>query len=80
VKALEIRIALRATLAKYSPNRCSSILLNLPEGSLLEDVTSLLGIPQEEVYLVLVNDSRAVLSDKLQDCDRVELVPPIAGG
>jgi molybdopterin converting factor small subunit len=38
------------------------------------------GIPEDEVFLVLVNGKRAKLDQALSPGDEVTFIPPVAGG
>jgi molybdopterin converting factor small subunit len=77
---IEVRVLLRATLARYGKNLRGPLSIDLPQGSLLAEAIDLLGVPREEVYLCLINNKGATLSDELRHGDQIELVPPIAGG
>jgi len=55
-------------------------ILNLHEGSSIEDALGILGI-KERIYIVTVrNGSLAKFSDKLKDGDKLVVFPPIGGG
>ncbi len=44
------------------------------------DAMRLAGLPDEEVFLVVVNGRRATLDRPLEPGDEVTFVPPVAGG
>lgn len=68
------------------------LVRRLPEGKTLtlpfpaagglaaRDAMRLAGLPEDEVFLVLVNGKRARLDQALAPGDEVTFVPPVAGG
>jgi len=54
--------------------------IQLEEGSTVQDMLRRLGIPDDKVMLVFVNDMHVPLDHPLREGDRIELLPPISGG
>ncbi|MEM0123589.1 MAG: MoaD/ThiS family protein [Conexivisphaerales archaeon] len=55
-------------------------VLDLHEGSTIEDALNILGI-SERIYIITVrNGSIAKFNDKLKDNDKLVVFPPIGGG
>ena len=53
---------------------------DVPEGASVADLIDRLGAPAHLVFSVLVNGSRAELDERLNEGDRVTLMPPFTGG
>ncbi len=83
-----VRIEVKATgaLADYLPASASGDLVELevPEGATPLEVARLLGMPAEERYLVVVNGvavpRREQATRRLEEGDRLALMPPLMGG
>ncbi|MBM7853980.1 sulfur carrier protein ThiS [Desulfohalotomaculum tongense] len=77
---LEVR--LYSGLEKYVENAQygKPIQVELPEGATVKQLLDKLGIPQEQVFSVLVNGTHYNCSDVMEDGDRVALFPPVGGG
>jgi len=54
--------------------------IEIASGSKVEDLASHLGIPEQQVFALLVNGERADLTQNLQEGDEVTLMPPFSGG
>ncbi len=55
-------------------------MLDVPEGSTVDDVTRRLGIPGDLARVALVNGRDAEPGDRLAPGDIVTIFPPLAGG
>lgn len=77
---MEVKVILRAALAQYGQNQKSSFQLTIPERSCVLDVMRIVGLPENELYLTVVNHQLVSPTDKLLEGDLIEFVPPIAGG
>ncbi len=51
-----------------------------PGGLTVREAMRLAGLPEEEVFLAVVNGKRVRLDDPLAPGDEVTFVPPVAGG
>jgi molybdopterin synthase sulfur carrier subunit len=58
----------------------SRLEVSLPEGSLLDELVTLLGLPREQVKVIFVNGQIRDLDYHLQPGDEVGIFPPIGGG
>ena len=54
--------------------------VDLPDGSLVEDLIDLLKIPPQETHVVFINNIIQEHDSKLKDGDVVGLFPPVGGG
>lgn len=79
---IAIEVALFATLRRYRPNRDHSdaFWLDAPEGTTIDELLEMLGIPATEMKQTFVNSLRQEGEYVLQDKDRIAIFPPIAGG
>ena len=80
--SIAIEVALFATLRKYSPARdeSSASWLDVPEGTTVDELLEMLGIPASEAKQTFVNSLHQEGGYVLQDKERVAIFPPIAGG
>jgi len=84
---MRITLKLFATLEKYLPaarKGHNEAEMDVPEGVSVADVLDRLGVPREEVHLVLV-DGRFVPVDaleevRLEEGQALAVWPPVAGG
>lgn len=57
-----------------------SQVVDVAPGTTLETLRDLVGLPAEEVRVVVRNHVHADLSDEVWDGDRVAFIPAVAGG
>ncbi len=59
-------------------------VLDMPDGSVVTDVMAMLGLPEDEFYLVILNDvvcPKTIRSTTiLNDGDELGIFPPLKGG
>ena len=78
---MKVEVRLFATLASFlPPDRRGSSLLEVPEGSRVGDVVTLLRIPDALPRMVLVNGDDAPVDRRLADGDVLDMFPPLSGG
>lgn len=81
---MKVTVKMSGLIAKFVPGSSEGVEVNLLDGSTIGSLMVRLGLPGNENYLVIVNDStvpkdrRAKL--KLSDGDKVSIVPPLKGG
>jgi molybdopterin converting factor small subunit len=77
-----IEVRLFANLADHLPpgSRGSRARVEVPEGATVGDVVRRLAIPADLPLLCLVNGEDAGIRRRLSSGDRVDLIPPLAGG
>ncbi len=78
--ALQLLLAatLRTHVDDYDP--LQGLRLPVPEGTRVRDLAQQLGIPVEEIKLVMVNGVVAGLETRLRGDERLALFPPVGGG
>jgi len=79
---MKVEVRLYASLQDYLPEKKEgpACLIDLPEGSTVDDLLRLLRVPQNAVKVVFRNGIHARGDEVLKDGDRVGAFPPVAGG
>jgi molybdopterin synthase sulfur carrier subunit len=79
---MEIEIKLFATLRDYLPEGSSrfSCKMKIDGHTRIEDVMSVLKIPEEMPKIILVNGIHGKKEQILKDGDVLSVFPPVAGG
>ena len=78
-KMAQVKLNLYAALRSYvggSP----SVEVDVEPGETVEQVLTRLGVPAERTRIIFVNSRAALLSQPLQDGDRVGVFPALGGG
>ncbi len=79
---MPLQVLLNATLRRFSPgyDPYRGIILEISPGTPVSQVIRQLGLPPEEVTLIMVNGVRRGPDFPLQGDERLGLFPPIGGG
>lgn len=81
---MEVEVKLYANLTKYLPEGATrnTTRIELPEGATIATVLEYLHIPLDMArsLIVLVNQDRGNFTSPLNQGDKVNVFPPIAGG
>jgi len=79
---MRVRVKLFATLSRYVPGAGSGVSFEteVPDGTTLTGLVSLLNLPREEVKVAFINGHTRPLDWPLQPGDEVGIFPPIGGG
>ena len=79
---MPLQILLNATLRQFVPgyDPYQGIFLEIPHGMPVFQIITRLGVPPEEVTLIMVNGVRQGPDFSLQGDERLGLFPPIGGG
>jgi molybdopterin converting factor small subunit len=79
---VKVAVHLTATLRAYLPpgTRGDHVVLDLPEGSTVDQVVHSLRIPPEVERLTVVNGRDGTPAHALAEGDVLSLFPPLAGG
>jgi molybdopterin synthase sulfur carrier subunit len=79
---MEIEVKLFATLRDYLPEGSSrfSCKMKIDGHTRIEDVMSVLKIPEEMPKIILVNGIHGKKEQILKDGDVLSVFPPVAGG
>jgi molybdopterin converting factor small subunit len=79
---VHVEVRLFATLRIYAPQLRvgESIALEVEPGTTMAAIRDRLGLPQEQVRVVMRNHVQADLGDPVSDGDRIAFIPAVAGG
>jgi molybdopterin converting factor small subunit len=79
---VKVAVHLTATLRAYLPpgTRGDSVVLDLPDGTTVDQVIHSLRLPPELERLTVVNGRDAALDQRLVEGDVLSVFPPLAGG
>ncbi len=81
---MKITVKMSGLIAQFVPGSADGVEMSLIDGATVNSLMTRLGLPGEDAYLVIVNDStvpKAKRSNhKLSDGDRIAIVPPLKGG
>lgn len=79
---MALKVLLAATLRKYLPDYdpASGFAMEINAGATVREVAQRLGIPEEEVKLIMVNGVGSKWETRLLGDERVALFPPVGGG
>ena len=78
---ISVEVAVFATLRRYRPDGDGGAFwLDVPQGTTVDDLVDMLGIPASEMKQTFVDSVRQEGGHVLKDKERVAIFPPIAGG
>ena len=79
---MRVTVKLFATLVRFKDGSRAGrpFDVELPEGSIVQDLVDLLKIPIEETHIVFINNIIEERGSKLNDGDVVGMFPPVGGG
>ncbi len=79
---MPLQVLLNASLRLYAPgyNPYHGVSLEIPPGTPVSRVIVELGLPPEEVTLIMVDGVRRQMDFPLEGRERLALFPPIGGG
>jgi molybdopterin converting factor small subunit len=79
---MRVTVKLFATLVRFKDGSRtgSPFEVELPEGSVVQDLIDLLKIPAEETHIVFINNIIEEHHSLLNDGDVVGMFPPVGGG
>jgi molybdopterin converting factor small subunit len=77
-----VEVRLFATLSQFLPpgSKAGTVVLDVPEGARIADVTRRLGIPASFDHVLLLNGSNADAAACVHAGDVIDIFPPLAGG
>ena len=75
---VKLSTTLRDHVPDYSPEEGLSVAM--PEGSSAESLARHLGLPLQDIKIVMINGRQRKAGDLLRDGDRVAFFPAVGGG
>ncbi|RJX17994.1 MAG: MoaD/ThiS family protein [Desulforudis sp.] len=78
----KVSVRLFATLQRYLPpaNIGEATVMDVSPGTTVQSLLGELGVPLEQVKIVMINGIHTETDYVLQEGDRVGVFPPVAGG
>ena len=79
---MKIEVRVFATLRKYIPELGigEPKIVELAEGTTFEDLREMLGLPLEEIKIIMRNGIQTEMEEIIKDGDRIAYAPAVAGG
>lgn len=79
---MKVEVVVFATLRRFMPELKlgGSRLVEVKPGITMAELRDQLGLPADEVRVIMRNHLQAEPSDEVQEGDRVAFLPPVAGG
>jgi molybdopterin converting factor small subunit len=78
---MNVDVRVFATLRRYTPDiPLDGVVMDLEPGLTLAELRDRLGLPANEVKIVMRNSLQADMKDVINDGDRVAFIPAVAGG
>ena len=79
---MKVEVRLFATLRRYVPNLGigEPLVMDLPEGTTPRALLERLGIPPDDVKIIMRNNKQVEMDTPRQDGDRVAFIPAVGGG
>lgn len=82
MKTIKVEVRVFATLRKYLPELTvgEPKHLELPAGANFADLREQLGLPAEEVKIIMCNGVQTEPEELVADGDRIAYIPAVGGG
>ncbi len=79
---MRVEVRVFATLRPYLPELGigEAKVMDLPEGTTFDQLREMLGLPADEVKIIMRNGTHVEPDDAVQDGDRIAFIPAVAGG
>jgi sulfur carrier protein ThiS len=75
-----VKIDAKLGIARYMPDGKGEFEIEVGDGEKVSDLLARLGVPENAVALVMINQEKANLSTSLKGGDLISLLPLIVGG
>ena len=79
---MQVEVRVFATLRRYMPELeiGEAKIVRVEQGTTLDQLRDRLGLPSEEVKVIMRNNLQAELDHLVCDGDRITYIPAVAGG
>ena len=79
---MKLTVKLSTTLRDHVPDYVpeTGLLVEMPEGSTVAQLAQHLGLPPQDIKIVMVNGRQQKVSDLMRDGDRIAYFPAVGGG
>ena len=75
---VKLSTTLRDYVSDYVPE--TGLQVEMPEGSTVAQLAQHLGLPPQDIKIVMVNGRQQKVSDLMRDGDRIAYFPAVGGG
>jgi molybdopterin synthase sulfur carrier subunit len=81
-KPMQVEVRVFATLRRYQPDMKvgEALIMQVEPGTTLDQLRVRLGLPQEEVAVIMRNNRQVNPEDEVNANDRIAFIPAVAGG
>lgn len=77
---MRITLKLYGNLGNFSPQKQDSASIEIAEGATIASILAQLGVPDNRVWMSVVNDNVVESATGLRDGDVLEVFEPVGGG
>lgn len=79
---MQVEVRVFATLRRYLPELGigEAKVMEVAQGTTLDEIREDLGLPADEVKVIMVNHKQAFPEDSAKEGDRITYIPAVAGG
>lgn len=79
---MKLTVKLSTTLRDFVPDYVpeTGLQVEMPEGSTVAQLAQHLGLPPQDIKIVMVNGRQQKVSDLMRDGDRIAYFPAVGGG
>ncbi|WP_411329686.1 MoaD/ThiS family protein [Desulfovibrio desulfuricans] len=79
---MKLTVKLSTTLRDYVPDYVpeTGLQVEMPEGSTVAQLAQHLGLPPQDIKIVMVNGRQQQVDDLMRDGDRIAYFPAVGGG
>lgn len=79
---MSVHVKLSTTLRAFAPgyNPLNGLHVDIPPGTTAENLALRLGLPLEQIKIIMINGRHADPDTPLQDGDRIGFFPAVGGG
>ena len=79
---MKVEVRIFATLRRYIPEFGvgEAKIVELPGGATFEELRNQLGLPLEEIKIIMRNGIQTDMDEIIEDGDRIAYVPAVGGG
>ena len=79
---MKLTVKLSTTLRDHVPDYVpeTGLQVEMPEGSTVAQLAQHLGLPPQDIKIVMVNGRQQKVSDLMRDGDRIAYFPAVGGG
>ena len=79
---MKLTVKLSTTLRDYVPGYVpeTGLQVEMPEGSTVAQLAQHLGLPPQDIKIVMANGRQQKVSDPMRDGDRIAYFPAVGGG